>query len=138
LLGHRRLAARKWRQPKSPGRPPISDEITALIVRLATENRTWAWSASTASCGGSGTAASTIRRILHSHRIPPPCSRSDTWRTFLRAQADGLLAIDFFHIDTVTLKRLYAAFVIEHRTRRVHLLGVTAHPTTGPGYPVGP
>lgn len=131
LRWHRRLVAARWWQPRPPGRPPLPDEVAALIVRFATENRTWGVVRIQGELRrlGHPLAASTIRRVLSTRRVPPPGRRDDTWSTFLRAQADTLLAIDFFHVDTVTLKRLYGAFVIEPGTRRVRLLGVTAHPT---------
>ena len=116
-------AVRSWRMPVA--RLCSSGSSLALIVRLATENHTWGVIRIQGELRrlGHRIAASTIRKILRSQRIPPPAQRDDSWRVFLRAQAESLLAIDFFHVDTVTLKRLYAAFVIEHDTRRVHLLG---------------
>ncbi|TCO61877.1 integrase core domain-containing protein [Actinocrispum wychmicini] len=131
LRWHRRLVAARWRQPRPPGRPPIGDELVALIVRLAKENRTWGVVRVQGELRrlGHRVAASTIRRILRANKVPPSTHRDDSWRTFLRAQAESLIAVDFFHVDTVALKRLYAAFVIEITTRWVHLLGITAHPT---------
>lgn len=75
-------------------------------------------------------APSTVWQILHNAGLDPaPRRAGPTWRTFLRVQSQHIVAVDFVHIDTVLLKRLHALVLIEHDTRRTHLLGVTAHPT---------
>ena len=74
-------------------------------------------------------AASTVWQILHDAGIgPAPRRTGPTWKQFLTAQARGILAVDFVHVDTVLLHRIYALIVIEHGTRRVHLAGITANP----------
>jgi transposase InsO family protein len=133
LRWHRELVARRWTYPHTGrGARGLDDQVIDLVLRLARENPRWGYVRIVGECSSLGVqvSASSVRRILRRHRIgPAPRRDGPTWTQFLRAQAGGLLACDFFTVETVGLTRLYVLFVIEVERRRVHLAGITAHPT---------
>jgi transposase InsO family protein len=133
LAWHRRLVARKWdyASRRRPGRPSTAAAVRKLVIRIATDNPAWGHRRVQGGLikPGHRIAASTVWQILHDAGIgPAPRRTGPTWKQFLTAQADGILAADFMHVDTVLLRRVYDLIIIEHGTRRAYLAGVTAHP----------
>ena len=133
LRWHADLVRRRWTCPRrSPGRPRTAASVRALVLEMARDNPSWGYRRIHGELVGLGhkLAPSTVWQILKDADIDPAPTRSgQSWRAFLDAQAKTILAADFFHVDTVFLHRLYVLFFIEHGTRRVHLAGLTAHPT---------
>ncbi|WP_312870369.1 integrase core domain-containing protein [Streptomyces himalayensis] len=135
LTWHRRLVARRWDYSERrgrAGRPPTSRAMKELVVRLAQENTRWGCRRIQGELArlGHRVGASTVWEILTAADIGPAPRRSGpTWREFLTAQTDAILACDFIHIDQVDLRRVYALVFLEHGTRRLHVAGVTTHPT---------
>jgi putative transposase len=132
LRWHRRLVARRWTYAGRAGRPPVGGEIRGLVLRFARENPRWGYQRIVGEINGLGlkVSATTVRKILHEAGVGPAGERSSlSWRAFLRQQAQSMLAVDFFTVETIALQRVYVLFFIELHSRRLHLAGCTANPT---------
>ena len=133
LRWHRALVRRTWAafgRRRGPGRPPLPPELQALILRLARENPRWGYQRLPGELLplGHRVSVTAIQGVLRRHRVPPSPRRAGlAWSAFLRAHAAGLLACDFFVVETVRLQVLYVLFFLEVQTRRVFLAGCTAH-----------
>jgi transposase InsO family protein len=134
LRWRRDVLCRRWAaktQHKRPGRPATHHNITRLVVRLARENPGWGYRRIHGELAGLGirVAPSTVWKILTNAGLPPaPRRGGPTWAQFLHAQAEAMLATDFFTVDLLDGTTAYVLAVIEHATRRIRIVGVTAHP----------
>ena len=139
LRWHRQLVAAKWdyssRREKKPGRPPVSEEVRDLVVRMARENPSWGYDRIQGALANLGHEISdtTVGNLLKAHGIEPAPQRKrqTTWKTFLQAHWDVLAAIDFTTVEVWTkggLVTFYLLFVMESSSRRVHLAGCTTNP----------
>jgi putative transposase len=138
LAWHRRFVAKKFdgsKRRKAPGRPKIDQELEALVVRLAQENRTWGYDRIVGALAHLGYTISdqTVGNILKRHGIPPASAREKctTWKEFIHAHMDVLVATDFFTTEVWTwcgVVTYYILFFIQINTREVHVAGLTPHP----------
>jgi len=131
---HRRLIAWKWTYvTKRVGRPGLRQALATLIVRLARENDRWGYCRIQGELRklGHRVAASTIGKVLKDHGIRPAPERPTSWRTFLRAQWGEVAGMDFFTTEVWTplgLTTYYVLFLIDLKTRRAHVAGITTAP----------
>src|SRR5215471_8634944 len=138
LAWHRTLVAQKFdgsQQRQSPGRPTIDQELEALIIRIAQENRSWGYDRIVGALANLGltVSAQTVGNVLKRHGIAPAPERktTTTWKEFIRTHLDVLVATDFFTAEVWTLGGLvtyYVLFFLRLGTREVHVAGVTPHP----------
>ena len=132
LRWHRELVRRKWTyRRKRTGRPRLDPEICALAIRMARENPRWGYIRIQGELRKLGirVGATTIRRILLKEGLgPAPRRAGPSWSEFLRSQADGILACDFFTVETAFLRTFYVLLFIEIGSRRLHVNGATENP----------
>jgi transposase len=134
LRWHRDIVRRRWarrsRRSRS-GRPPVRRKVRSVVLRLARENESWGYRRIHGELAGLGitVAPSTVWQILKNAGIDPaPRRNGPGWAEFLRSQAQGILALDFFTADLLNGTKVYVLAAIEHVTRRVRILGATEHP----------
>jgi putative transposase len=134
LRWHRRLVARRSTYPhRRPGRPPIGGEVRELVLRLARENPSWGYQRIVGELRKLSIAvsATSVRNILAKAGLPPAPRRDrQSWRTFLQAHGESILACDFFTVDTVWLRRLYVLVFLSIGSRRIEYLACTSKPDT--------
>ncbi|MGH9104457.1 MAG: helix-turn-helix domain-containing protein [Acidimicrobiales bacterium] len=131
LRWHRALVRRRWTHPhKRPGRPALPEKIVELIVRLSNENPRWGYLRIVGELKKLGVTVSkgSAANVLRRHGLPPaPRRTGPTWAEFLRAQAKGVLATDFFTVDTVALRRYYVLFVTRRLIKQTFPVQAHAH-----------
>jgi putative transposase len=132
LRWHRRLVAKRWTFAHPVGRPPMRREIRDLVLRLARENARWGYPRIVGELKGLGIriSATTVRAWLRAAGLGPAGKCGEmTWREFVRAHRQSMLAVAFFTVETIWLQRLYVLFFIELGSRRVHVAGCTPNPS---------
>ena len=134
LHWHRRLVARQWTSPRrKPGRPPMNGEVRGLILRIARDNPSWGYLRIVGELRRLDitVSATSVRNVLVKAGLPPAPQRDrQSWRSFLQAHGESILACDFFTVDTIWLRRLYVLAFLSIASRRIEYVVCTSKPNT--------